>query len=326
MKRFEHIHASTVNEAVSILEKNMGEAKVIAGGTDLLGCLRDGIWPERPKAIINLKTISGLSYIREEAGGLNIGALTTLTDIAESTVVMEKYVALAEAARCTASPLLRNLGTLAGNICQENRCWYYRYPEKLGGQIECVRKGGKKCLAVSGDSRYHSIFGAVNKCIAVNPSDTAPALVALAAKVKTSKRIIEIGEFFTAKNGMKSTVLDDDEIITEIQIPEPEPGTKMAFKKIALRKTIDFAIVNCAAAVTSEGSAVSAVRICLNGVHNNPYRAIGAEEALGGRPLDKTSAWTAGEAAVVKAKPLPMNRYKVQMAKALVTDTLLVCG
>lgn len=257
---------------------------------------------------------------------MRIGALTTLTDIAESPVVMEKYVALAEAARCTASPLLRNLGTLAGNICQENRCWYYRYPEKLGGQIDCVRKGGKKCLAVSGDSRYHSIFGAVNKCIAVNPSDTAPALVALAAKVKTSKRIIEIGEFFTAKNGMKSTVLDDDEIVTEIQIPEPKPGTKMAFKKIALRKTIDFAIVNCAAAVTSEGSKISAARVCLNGVYNNPYRATKAEEALIGRSLEEVSARAAGEAAVANAKPLPMNRYKVQMAKALVMDTLLVCG
>jgi len=325
MKGFEHIHASTVNEAVSILGKNMGEAKVIAGGTDLLGCLRDGIWPEQPKTIINLKTISGLSYIREETGGLNIGALTTLTDIAESPVVMEKYAALAEAARCTASPLLRNLGTLAGNICQENRCWYYRYPEKLGGQIDCVRKGGKKCLAVAGDSRYHSIFGAVNKCIAVNPGDTAPALVVLGAKVKTSKRIIEIEGFFTAKNGMKSTVLDDDEIVTEIQIPEPEPGTKMAFKKIALRKTIDFAIVNCAASIEFNGSTISAVRICLNGVYNNPYRATRAEERLTGRSLNEESAKNAAETALAEAKPLPMNRYKVQMAKALLADTLLEC-
>ena len=290
-----------------------------------MGCLRDGIWPDRPEAIINLKTIPGLSCISAEADGLKIGALTTLTDIAESPVINEKYTALAEAARRTASPLLRNVGTLAGNICQENRCWYYRYPEKLGGRMDCVRKGGEKCLAVTGDNRYHSIFGARKKCIAVNPSDTAPALVALGAKIKTSKRRIEVEDFFTAKNGMNSTVLDEDEVVTEVQIPAPDSGTKSAFKKIALRKTIDFAIVNYAVSVIRNGSTISAARICLNGVYSNPYRATQAEESIIGRPLNEDSAKEAGEAAVAEAKPLPMNRYKVQMAKALLTDTLLSC-
>jgi len=188
MRRFEHINAKTVKEAVANLNKYNGSAKAIAGGTDLLGALRDGIWPDSPAAIINLKSISGLSYIKEGTQGLKIGALTTLSDIAESALVAKNYTALADAARRTASPLLRNLGTLAGNICQENRCWYYRYPEKLSGRIDCARKGGKTCPAVQGDNRYHSIFGAVNKCIAVNPSDTAPALVALAAIIKTTKR------------------------------------------------------------------------------------------------------------------------------------------
>ena len=326
MRKFEHINAKTVKEAVANLNKFNGAAKAIAGGTDLLGALRDGIWPAPPAAIINLKSISGLSYIKEGTQGMQIGALTTLTDIAESALVEKNYTALANAARRTASPLLRNLGTLAGNICQENRCWYYRYPEKLGGRIDCARKGGKLCPAVQGDNRYHSIFGAVNKCIAVNPSDMAPALVAFAATIKTSKRSIPIDEFFTANNGMKSTVLEPDEIVTEIQMPLPVPGTKTAFKKIALRKTIDFAIVNCAVAITGNGSLISAARVCVNGVYNNPYRAIGAEEVLKSRSFDEALTQEAGEAAVAAAKPLPMNRYKVQMAKALVMDTVLEAG
>lgn len=323
MRRFEHLNAKTVKEAVAQLNKYNGAAKVIAGGTDLLGALRDGIWPDYPEMIINLKSIAGLIYIKEGTKELKIGALTTLTDIAESALVKKNCTALANAARRTASPLLRNLGTLAGNICQENRCWYFRYPDKLGGRIDCARKGGKKCPAVQGDNRYHSIFGAVNKCIAVNPSDTAPALMALAAKIKTTKRKIDVDEFFTAQNGMKSTILDNDEIVIEIQIPQSEPGTKTAFQKIALRKTIDFAIANCAVSITVSGSSVSAARICLNGVYNNPYRATEAEAVLTGHPIDEASARQAGEAAVAAAKPLPMNRYKVQMAKTLVVDTIL---
>ena len=326
MRGFEHINAKTVKEAVTELGKYDGTAKAIAGGTDLIGALRDGIWPDHPRAIINLKSISGLSYIKEGTKELKIGGLTSLTDIAESALVKKKCTALADAAGRTASPLLRNLGTLAGNICQENRCWYFRYPEKLGGRSDCARKGGKTCPAVQGDNRYHSIFGAVNKCIAVNPSDTAPALVVLAAKIKTSKRSIGIEDFFTAKNGINSTILGNDEIVTEIRVPIPESGTKTAFRKIALRKTIDFAIVNCAATVTRTGSKVTAARVCLNGVYNIPYRVTGAEKDLAGRPLNEASAQEAGEAAVAAAKPLPMNRFKVQMAKSLVADTILACG
>lgn len=325
MKSFEHIDASTIDEAVSILNQHQGRARVIAGGTDLLGGLKDEIWPQWPQVIVNLKTISGLQYMKAETKGLKIGALTTLTEIAESSLIRDKYTALHQAARRTASPLLRNLGTIAGNICQENRCWYYRYPNKLGGWIDCVRKGSQKCLAVTGDHRYHSIFGAVNKCISVNPSDTAPALVVFGAKIKTSKRLIAIEEFFSAKNGMKSTILEDDEIITEIQLPQTGAGMKSAFKKIALRKTIDFAIVNCAVALTTANEKVSSARICLNAVHNNPYRCFTAENVLLGKALDDLNAEAAGTAEAVKAKPLKQNKYKVQMAKTLVHDTVMCC-
>ncbi|MBI9080228.1 MAG: xanthine dehydrogenase family protein subunit M [Pseudodesulfovibrio sp.] len=325
MKSFKHIDAASVEEAVSLLQESEGPAYVIAGGSDLLGCLKDNLWMEYPKAIVNLKTIPGLDTISVDEDGLHIGALVTLTKIAESETVKEFWPGLAEAARRTASPLLRNIGTIAGNICQENRCWYYRYPDKIGGRIDCVRKGGKRCLAVPGDHRYHSIFGAVNKCIAVNPSDTAPALIALDATIKTTKRTIPIDEFFSAGMGAQSTTLDRDEIVTEILVPRPAQEWTNAFRKIAFRKSIDFALVNCAAALTFADGKVTSARICLNGVHNNPRRCVESEAALIGKPLNEATAQEAGELAVAEAKPLLQNGFKVPMAKTIVIDTLMDC-
>ncbi|NDY55429.1 molybdopterin dehydrogenase [Desulfovibrio sulfodismutans] len=325
MKRFTHIDPATIEEAVFLLKEYQGAARVIAGGSDLVGGLKDNLWMRYPKAVINLKTIPGLREIRADADGLHIGALATLTEVAESAVVREGWPGLAEAARRTASPLLRNIGTIAGNICQENRCWYYRYPHKLGGRIDCVRKGGTRCLAVTGDHRYHSIFGAVKKCVAVNPSDTAPALVALDAVVQTNKRAIPIDGFFSAERGAPSTVLEGDEIVTGVFVPTQGPGGKSAFQKIAVRKSIDFALVNCAAAVTCLDGVVTAARICLNGVHNNPRRCDASEAALLGRALNAETAGEAGELAVAQAKPLLMNAFKVPMARTIVADTLLAC-
>ncbi len=326
MRRVDHVNAKSLDEAIKTLERDGGSsARIIAGGTDLLGGLRDEIWLNHPRLIVNLKTIPGLNSLELTSSELRIGALSTLADVAASPLIREHFPALAEAARRTASPLLRNLGTIAGNICQENRCWYYRFPHRLGGRIECVRKGGQKCLALSGDHRYHSIFGPVNKCVAVNPSDTAPALMVLGAKVQTTKRVIDITQFFSAKNGTKSTVLADDEIVTEIRLPLPQPGSKSAFKKTALRKTIDFALVNCAASLTTHQGIISAVRVCLNGVFNNPYLADRVSEVLLGHELSSETAYMAGEAALSKAKPLRQTGYKVQIARALVTDTLLDC-
>lgn len=325
MRRFNHFDASSIEEAVALLQEYKDSSYVIAGGSDLMGCLKDNLWMKYPEAIINLKTIPGLNEIRVEDDGLHIGALVTLTELSESTAVKETWPGLAEAARRTASPLLRNMGTVAGNICQENRCWYYRYPDKIGGRIDCVRKGGKRCLAVPGDHRFHSIFGAVNKCIAVNPSDTAPAFVALGATINTTKRRIPIDEFFSAENGAGSTVLERDEIVTEIFVPRPEAGSS-AFMKIAYRKSIDFAIVNCSASLTVTDGKISAARICLNGVHNNPRRCETSEEALIGNALTEELAAQAGELAVAEAKPLFQNIHKVQMSKTIVADTLMECA
>jgi len=325
MRRFNHFDAESLDEAVKLLNESEGPSYVIAGGSDLVGCLKDNLWIEAPERVVNLKTIPGLDEIRVEDGSLRIGALVTLTEIEESETVREQWPGLAEAARRTASPLLRNMGTIAGNICQENRCWYYRYPDKIGGRIDCVRKGGKRCLAIPGDHRFHSIFGQVNKCVAVNPSDTAPVLIALNATIKTTKREIPVDEFFSAQMGAQSTILDRDEIVTEIVVPAPQAGPTSAFRKIAYRKSIDFALVNCAASVAIEDGKVVSARVCLNGVHNNPRRCATSEELLIGKELTEALAQEAGELAVAEAKPLIQNGYKVQMAKTIVADTLMDC-
>jgi xanthine dehydrogenase YagS FAD-binding subunit len=316
-KRFEHVNAKTVEEAASILSK--GKAAVLSGGTDLLGAMRFEILPNYPEVVVNLKTIPGMDYIREETGLLKIGALTRLEDIAKNNLVKTRYTALAEAAHRTATPHIREMGTIGGNICQMNRCWYFRNPDN---RFNCIRKGGKMCYAMAGDNRYHSIFGAVKMCLAVNPSDTAPALVALNAKIKTNKRLIE-AEKFWEMTVPGSTVLAPDEIVIEIQIPSPAAGVKSAYMKFAIRKSIDFPIVNCAAMIGG-GNA----RICLNAVHNRPYRAVTAEEAIKGKAITEDSADAAGAAAVASAKALPgdRNKWKIPIAKAMVKRAILGCA
>jgi xanthine dehydrogenase YagS FAD-binding subunit len=277
MKKFRHQNARSIDEAVHALGSHGTKACVIAGGTDLLGKMKDEILPTYPEAIINLKTIPGLDYIKEEGGVLRIGALTRLEDIAKNPIVHSKYKALGEAAHRTASPHIREMGTLGGNICQDIRCWYYRTPHN---RFPCLRKGGGRCYAIEGDNRYHSIFGSTVKggCLAVHPSDTAPALIALDAVFKTTQRVIQAEDFFDV-DVARTTVLEPDEIVTEIQIPEPRPGMRSCFLKFASRKTIDFAIVNCAVLLASSGVKVSAARVCLNAVYVKPYRVLSAEEA-----------------------------------------------
>lgn len=330
MEAFSHFQPNTVEGAVALLRQSGSKACVIAGGTDLMGCLKDRLWLEAPEAVIDIKNIDGLNEISFADGALRIGALATLTEIWESELVKKICPGLAEAARRTASPLLRNMGTIGGNICQENRCWYYRYPDKLGGVIPCVRKGGQKCLAVPGDHRYHSIFGAVNKCIAVNPSDTAPAIMALDALIVTSQRSIPVDEFFSAAHGKQSTVLNSDEIVLEIVIPEHslrlegrDVQVKSVFKKLAFRKSIDFALVNCAVCLGFAGGKVARARICLNGVYNNPLRPLEAEEFLMGKELTEEVAQEAAELAMQKTKPMPATQYKVNMAQSILADCLM---
>jgi xanthine dehydrogenase YagS FAD-binding subunit len=324
MRKFAHIAPRTIEEAVSALQRYGDRASIIAGGTDILGKMKDEILPKYPEALIDIKTIPGLEFLKEEPGVLRIGPLVRLEDLAKEPRIREKYAALAQAASRTASPHLREMGTLGGNLCQDIRCWYYRNPNN---RFPCLRKGGGRCYAIEGDNRYHSIMGGSVEggCYAVHPSDTAPALIALNAEIITSKRAIKAEDLFQVDIA-KTTVLDSDEIITEIQIPRPTPGSKSVFLKFAIRKSIDFPIVNCAARITITAGKVKAARICLNAIAVKPYRAVKAEKTILKRKVDEQSAEAAGNAALSEAKPMERNGYMVQIARVLVKRTILACS
>ena len=322
MRSFKHINARTVDEACALLREYKGKAMLNAGGTDLLSTLKGEFLSNYPEAVINIKTIPGLDDIREDSKGLRIGALTTLSNIAGSSVVKEKYKVLAEAAYAVATPQIRNMATLAGNLCQEVRCWYYRYPHAIGGRLLCWRKGSGPCLAVSGDNRYHAILGGKG-CFAVSPSDTAVALTALNAVMKIAgarkNRIVPVKDFFTTLGN----VLQPGEIVTEIQIPKPLDEAKQTFLKLTLRRPVDFAIVSVASVISLENGICKDASIALGAVAPMPIKVLKAERIIKGKPLESRTAEEAAEAAVVGAKPLSMNAYKIEETKVLVRRAIL---
>lgn len=316
MKKFAYRNATTVAGAASLLKA--GNAAILAGGTDILNLLKTGALTNPPETLVNIKNIPGLNSITKDVEGLKIGASARISDIASSDAVQSDYSALASAAASVGSPALREMGTIAGNLCQEVQCWYFRRSFLTGTFFDCRRKGGKKCYAVEGDNRYHAVLGG-NRCFAVCPSDVAPALTALDASIITSKRTIPIGGFFQ----VLGNVLDSDEMITAIRIPAPKPGTRQVFIKFALRPTLDFAMVSAAAAVTVESGKVSDARIVLGAVAPVPYRANGAESVLKGNAVSEAIAESAADAALQEAVPLSCNRYKIQIARALVKRAIL---
>ena len=309
MRKFTHMQASTVKEASQNAAR--GDAMVIAGGTDLLGTLKDEILPFYPSTIIDLKSIDGLSEIEDKGDFLLIGALAKLAVVAEHELVQKNCQALSEACARVASPTIRNMATLGGNICQMHRCWYFRAPDD---RFHCNRKGGNTCPAYLGDNRYHSIYGIQNGCIAASSQDTAPALIALGATIITSNREVLAEEFFVA-NGFRSCVLEDGEIVTHIQVPKTK---KSVFEKFALRKSIDFPIVNCAAAYGTDGS----VRVALGGVYPAPLRSSAAEKAVA-KGISEATAQKAGDDAVADCTPLSGTAYKIEIARTMVKRTLL---
>ncbi len=264
MREFTHINVTTVSDAASA--KADGGA-ILAGGTDLLGMEKDFVLTTSADTMVNIKTIPDLANIAD-SGGLKIGALATLTNIAESSVVKSNWASLAEGALKVASPQLRNMGTLGGNLCQENRCWYYRADHNY---FNCFRKGGTLCFATIGDNTFNAILGG-QVCFAVSSSDTATPLTALDATIVTNKKSIPIGDFFV----VLGNILDDDEVVTEIQVPTPASGTIQAFKKYSRRKAFDFAMASAAVSITVAGGNVSDCKIVLGGVAPTPWRATDA--------------------------------------------------
>jgi xanthine dehydrogenase YagS FAD-binding subunit len=320
MKAFQHKDAKSVREAVSLLAQHSGKALPIAAGSDLLGEMKDGI--ETPEVLVNLKTIPGLDQIRQQADTVSIGALVPIAEAAENQLLQKYFPVLVEAAAVIASPQIRNVGTVGGNLCQRPRCWYYR------SNLVCLRKGGKVCYAPVGENRYHAILGGGPSYI-VHPSDLAPALISLDAKARIASpsgdRTIPLEQFFAlpSVNVRRENILKPNEILTEILIPLPAPGTRSTYWKQMERDAWDFALVSVAAAVRQNNGKVEQARIVMGGVAPIPWRSREAEAALTGKLLDAAAAAEAAEHAMKAAHPLRDNAYKVDLSKAIIRGALL---
>ena len=317
MPAFELFQPQSVTDAVGVLNRHGADAWVMAGGMDTFDWLKDRI--KKPKVIVDLGMINELRGIKDAGGGLEIGAMTTLTTIANDPLVKERFPLLAEAALIVASPQIRNQGTLGGNVSQDARCWYYR------AGWPCYRAGGNICYAdtPTAINREHAIFNA-DRCVAVNPSDTAPALIALDAQfvIKNGdrERVVGADEFFVGPgiDITKLTSLRPGDLLTAIRIPNTWAGKGHYFEKVRDRQVWDFALINIAASINVSGSTIGDARMVVNGVAATPYRLNAVEAFIKGKARDKATADQAAEMAVEGAVPLLHNAYKIPLMKALV--------
>jgi xanthine dehydrogenase YagS FAD-binding subunit len=331
MKSFEWTNPTTVNEAVKLLSVSRGgdidEApRPIAGGQDLLTTMKD--YTSRPARLVNLKHIRGLDRLTLNARGLTIGALVTLSELEEHAGVRKSFPGLSEAAHSIATPQIRNLGTVGGNLCQRPRCWYFRLEEVI-----CLKKGGSECYAATGENKYNAIFGGGPSYI-VHPSDLAPMLLALGARVTVNgaagRRVIPLDKFFTLPsegNIRRENVLQNDDIITEVFVPASALATRSTYLKFKERESLDFALASVAAAVQlGPNSRVRDARLVLGGVAPIPWRVPAAESFLAGKELQPDVLAEAAKIALAEAKPLDKNAYKVPLAQTLVRRALTKAG
>lgn len=331
MKAFEWTNPGTVNEAVKLLtvaaSGDIDDApRPIAGGQDLLTTMKD--YTSRPARLVNLKNIRGLNSITLNARGLTIGALVTLTELEEHAGVRKSFPGLSEAAHSIATPQIRNLGTVGGNLCQRPRCWYFRLEE-----VNCLKKGGSECYAATGENKYNAIIGGGPSYI-VHPSDLAPMLLALGATVSVTgangKRVIPLDKFFTLPsdgNIRRENVLKNEDIITEIHVPASPLAARSTYLKFKERESLDFALASAAVAVRlGANRTVSEARIVLGGVAPIPWRVPAAEKFLTGKQLNADVLAEAGKIALAEAKPLEKNAYKVPLAQTLVRRALAKAG
>ena len=314
---FELFQPTTVDDALALLGRHGEKTWVLAGGLDSFDWFKDRI--KRPDVVIDLSQIKELRGVRTVDDGLEIGAMTTLTDVVRHPIVREKYSLLPNAAESAASPQIRNQGTIGGNVSQDARCWYYR------GGWPCYRAGGNICYAdtPTGLNREHAILDA-DRCVAVNPSDTAPALIALDAKmvIRTPRgeRVVNAEDYFIgpAIDITRMTILRPGDLLTAIRIPSTWAGAQFYFEKVRDRSVWDFALVNVAAAMVTSGSTIERIRMAVNGVAAHPVRLKGVEAAVLGKPRNEETAELAGQLAIRGAEPLQHNGYKVPLMRNLV--------
>lgn len=317
MPAFELFQPANTDDALALVAKHGKDAWVMAGGLDTFDWLKDRI--KRPKVVVDLSQVKELAGIRPWNGGLEIGAMTTLTDVVRHPVVREKFSILATGAEAAASPQIRNQGTLGGNMSQDARCWYYR------GGWNCYRAGGNTCYAdtPTAINREHAILNA-DRCVAVNPSDSAPALIALDAQmvIRSSKgeRVLNAEDYFVGPDIdiMHMNVLRPGDLLTAIRIPAAWAGTHFYFEKVRDRNVWDFPLVNVASAAVFSGDRIERIRIAVNGVAARPLRLKQVEDAVTGKPRNEATAQLGGHLAIQGAEPLRYNGYKVPLLRNLV--------
>ncbi len=318
MPAFELFQPVSIDDTLALLDRYKREAWVMAGGLDTFDWLKDRI--KRPEVVVDISGVQELKGIKATAdGGVEIGASTTLTEVVRHPLIKEKYPILAQAAELVASPQIRNQGTIGGNVSQDTRCWYYR------SGWSCYRAGGNVCYAdtPTAINREHAIFDA-NRCVAVNPSDTAPALIALDAKmvIRSAKRerVVDAEHFFIgpAIDITRMTVLEPGDLLTSIRIPATWAGAHFYFEKVRERQVWDFPIVNVAAVFVVSGGKIDRSRIAVNAVAAHPKRLTAVEAAIAGKPRNEETAKIAGELAVQGAQPLAHNAYKIPLMRNLV--------
>jgi xanthine dehydrogenase YagS FAD-binding subunit len=310
-----------LDEALNLLDRYGEDGWLLGGGQDTYGWLKDRA--KHPGAMIDLNGIEELSGVRETSDGIEIGAVTTLVDVIADPLVQRNFALLSQAAARVASPQIRNVGTLGGNLVQDARCWYYRRG------LACYRAGGNLCYADSPQAmnREHALFGA-SRCVAVSPSDTATALVALEATMVArslgGERLIPADEFFVTPNThiTRMTALEDDEILTAVRVPAKWAGKRFYFEKVADRNVWDFALVSIATAMALENDVVNEARFVVGGVACKPWRLKSVESAVIGKPLSGESADALADLASEGAKPLNYNHFKVLLMENLVRRAL----
>ena len=321
MTPFELYQPSRVDDALALLNRYDKDARKLAGGNDSFDWFKDRI--KRPRAVIDLNGIVELKGVRETSDGIEIGALTTLAEIARNPLIRQKYGLLADAARKVGSPQIRNSGTLGGNVAQDTRCWYYR------DGLLCHRAGGNTCYASRPTSmnREHAIFGA-NRCMAVNASDTAPALAALEAKMvirnPQGERVVEAKDFFIGPSVdiTRMTILTPKDLLSAIRIPSKFANAQFYFEKVSDREAFDFALVNVASAMIVKGGVIEQFSIACGGVESVPRHLKVVEDVARGERQNDATAKLVGQAAVRGAAPLNYNQFKIVLMQNLVARAI----
>jgi xanthine dehydrogenase YagS FAD-binding subunit len=327
MKNFTYYRPSTPEQAVALLDDKWGSTELLAGGTDLLDLMKEYV--AQPSKIV--ATMHWGAGTEVKAGsrivGGKIDAGATLADIAENPHLRKEYPALTTAAGSIGGPQIRNMGTLGGNLCQRNRCWYFR-----DEHVQCLLKGGKKCFATDGENRYHAVFTEGHQCVIVHPSTLAPALIALNAKADVlgpkGKRTIEVAKFFHAPNSDKDRehVLAPNELVLDVTIPDGGANFKNASYEVRHKQAYDWPLVQAAVAFKLDGGKATGVKIVLGHVAPTPIVAEDAAKALEGQTVTEGTATEAGQAAVKGAKPLSQNAYKLKLIEVAVKRAVLTAA